>query len=149
MKKGWMYYFIGWTTMIVLFNIIAFVTPTSINGMSKFEGGFWPGYISIMISFVLHLINAKNFFSHKDKWERGTNTTGMIVSTVALIITIAIGGFCMVVPSMKDWIAIIVCSIVILISIAILIIIKGVMEYANKANQETERRKGNYGNFKM
>ena len=56
MKKGFMYYAICWIALVVLFNIICFVTPNEINGLNKFAGAFWSGYGFIMLTFVGHLI---------------------------------------------------------------------------------------------
>ena len=45
MKKSFKIYSLIWAICIAVFNVITFVTPNEIGGVSKFSGSFWVGYI--------------------------------------------------------------------------------------------------------
>lgn len=44
MKSKFKMYVIVWVAVVVLFNVIVFITPNEVAGMSKFGGAFWVGY---------------------------------------------------------------------------------------------------------
>lgn len=52
MKKTFSYYSICWLIALAVFNVITFVTPNEIAGVSKFTGAFWTGYIFITLAFI-------------------------------------------------------------------------------------------------
>ena len=62
MKKTFNYYSICWLISLAVFNVIAFVTPNEIAGISKFTGAFWVGYIFITLAFIGQLGCAYNAF---------------------------------------------------------------------------------------
>ena len=49
-------YVIIWILLVALFNVICFVTPAEVNGISKYQGAFWPGYGFITATFIIHMI---------------------------------------------------------------------------------------------
>ena len=85
MKKTFNYYSICWLISLVVFNVIAFVTPNDIAGVSKFTGTFWSGYIFITLTFIGqlgcaykafqadNLKNARQIISRNDATEDGKN----------------------------------------------------------------------------
>ena len=52
MKKSLKFYAIVWALCLAVFNVITFVTPNEIGGVSKFCGSFWGGYIFITVAFI-------------------------------------------------------------------------------------------------
>ena len=58
MKKSFGIYSIIWAIYLALFNVVVFVTPNEIGGVSKFGGSFWVGYIFITVAFAVQLICA-------------------------------------------------------------------------------------------
>ena len=50
MKKLFKSYFAIWAVLLVLFNIIAFVSA-GWTGQEKYTSSFWVGYVSITIAF--------------------------------------------------------------------------------------------------
>lgn len=136
MKKGFTYYLVVMFLIAVLFNVIAFVTPGTINGTSKFEGGFWPGYAFIMLSFVLCLISSKSCFDYTDKWEQGGKTTLIFISSVELAIMLVAGLLFMFLPGVKDWVSTICCTIILVVSVIVYMIFKGTTEHASRVNSK-------------
>ena len=110
MKKYIKSYAILWAILLVLFNVIAFVSPGWI-GYDKYVGAFWVGYVFIMVSFVGQLACA--FVTLKE-----TNATKLFykfpiirLSYTGLIVAFIVGGLCMLFYPLKSWICILVCVI--------------------------------------
>ena len=53
MKSKFKMYVIVWAAVVVLFNVIVFITPNEVAGMSKFGGAFWVGYAFILRNLEL------------------------------------------------------------------------------------------------
>lgn len=136
MKKGFLYYLVTWVCLLGLFNVIAFVTPDTIGGISKFEGGFWPGYAFITAAFLLHLISSKDCFNYADKWEKGSKTTLLFITSIELAIMLVVGMIFMFIPGVKSWIAIICCAIILAISLVLYVVFKGTTEHAERVNRK-------------
>jgi len=71
MKKSFKIYSLIWVICLAVLNVITFVTPNEIGGVSKYSSSFWVGYIFITIAFVGQLAcafvafkaeNLKKFF---------------------------------------------------------------------------------------
>ncbi len=109
MKKYFKYYGLGWLIALALFNVIVFVTPNEIAGMSKFGGGFWTGYIFITLAFLGQLGCSMFFFKEERKERIFLNVPVISISFTALIVTLIVGALCMVIPNLPYWVGIIVC----------------------------------------
>lgn len=129
-------YIIGWIVMLAFFNIICFVTPDQIGGINKYGGAFWSGYIFITISFVIHLIFNLIMLSARNKEQRIMNTPLIVVSFAELIVMVIAGVTCMIIPEFPNWIGIIICYTILVISIAVILSVKSVGEYSKVANDE-------------
>lgn len=127
-------YAIVWILLVGLFNICCFVTPNESNGVSKFEGGFWPAYGFVMLAFVLHLIFAYYMFSEKNDEKRRQNTMLTTISFIELVLMVVIGALCMMIPAVSYWVAIIVCYAVLAFSIIFLLSTKTVEDNKYAAN---------------
>ena len=73
MIKTFKFYVAAWAVLFVLYNIIVFVIPENILGISRSSASFILGYIFAVIAFICNLIcsfiafkseNAKKFFMH-------------------------------------------------------------------------------------
>lgn len=113
MKNSKVHYIVSWVLLVALFNIICFVTPSEINGMNKFEGGFWPGYVFITLAFIIHLIFMIYMLSKAEK----ANTPLVVISFIELFVMVAAGGAAMVIPGLPYWTGIIICAAVVVFSI--------------------------------
>ena len=65
MKKNFKQYITAWAVLLVLFNVIAFVSVGWIN-IEKYTPSFWIGYIFITLTFIGQLICAKFAFDEKN-----------------------------------------------------------------------------------
>ena len=112
MKKGFKSYAIAWAILLVLFNIICFTTPNEIDGMTKFGGAFWAGYVFITLAFIGQLICAYFALKAENLTKLFYNLPLITISYAGLIFTIIFGALCMAIPDLPNWIGIIICAIV-------------------------------------
>lgn len=112
MKKKFRTYAVCWVLMLALFNVIVFVTPNEIAGISKFSGGFWIGYGFTLAAFFGQLLCA--FFALREKEGRKLfyHIPLITISFGALILTAMFGILFMAIPKIPAWIAAIVCSVI-------------------------------------
>lgn len=127
-------YAIFWIVLIILFNLVCFITPNEWYGVSKFSGGFWAGYGFITASFLLHFIYAYFAFGERNKENRVLNIPLIIISFVELGLMIVAGALCMVIPSLPHWVGILICYTVLTFSIIFLLSAKVVGENTSNAN---------------
>lgn len=109
MKKTFNYYGICWLIALAVFNVIAFVTPNEIAGVSKFNGAFWAGYIFITIAFVGQLGCTYKAFKAENLKKMFYNIPLISVSYTGLIAMLVVGTVCMAVPFIPYWVGIIAC----------------------------------------
>lgn len=116
MKSNFKYYVIVWAVLVVIFNVIVFVTPNEIAGESKFDGSFWVGYIFIMLTFIAQLGIA--WYSLKDDITKTFYKMPLLsISYGSIIAMMVVGTICMVVPGFPVWLGIILCLLVLAFSI--------------------------------
>ena len=112
MKKSIGVYSVIWAICLAVFNVITFVTPNEIGGVSKFTASFWVGYVFITVAFIGQLVCA--FFALKaENIKKMFYRIPMIsISYTGLILMLIAGGIFMAIPTLPEWIGIIVCAII-------------------------------------
>ncbi len=119
MKKGFKTYAIAWAILLVLFNVIAFVSP-GWTGVDKYTSSFWIGYVFITICFVGNLLCANSAFKADSARKLFYNVPLITISYTALIVSFVVGGLCMLLSNLSYWLCVIVCAAVLaLFAIAI------------------------------
>ena len=112
MKKTFKFYAIIWVICLALFNVISFVTPDEIAGISKFSDSFWIGYIFITLAFIGQLICAYVAFQTENLKKLFYNIPLITISYIGLVVMLVVGGLTMAIPNLPNWIGIIVCLLV-------------------------------------
>ena len=112
MKKTFKFYAIIWAICLALFNVITFVTPNEIAGISKFDGAFWVGYIFITLAFIGQLACTRVAFKAENLKKLFYNIPLISISYSGLVVMLVIGGLTMAIPHFPNWIGIIVCLLV-------------------------------------
>lgn len=130
------HYIVFWLALVSLFNVVCFITPDEWYGASKYSGAFWAGYGFIMGAYGLHLSYALFAFRESNKEKKALNNPITIISFFELGIMIVVGAICMIVPTLPNWIGIILCYTVLAISIVFLVSAGAVEENKVSANKQ-------------
>ena len=112
MKKSFKIYSLIWAICLAVFIVITFATPNEIGGVSKFSGSFWVGYIFITIAFVGQLACAFVAFKAENLKKFFYNIPLLSISYGGLVAMLIVGSVFMAIPVLPEWIAIIVCVII-------------------------------------
>ncbi len=111
MNKNFKYYIAAWAVLAVIFNAIAFVTPAA-DGVSKFNGAFWSGYVLIMLALIGQLVCAYFAFKAKSKEQLFLKLPLVTISYSALILSFVVGAACMLIPNLPNWVGIVLCALI-------------------------------------
>ena len=124
MKKTFRYYFVIWAILLVLFNVIAFVSVGWVN-QEKYTPSFWIGYIFITLAFAGQLVCARMAFNAKNIQKLFYSIPLISISWTGLIISFIVGGLCMLISPLPYWVGVIICTIT-LAAVAIAIMKAGI-----------------------
>lgn len=106
--KKFKFYIAGWIVLVVLFNIIAFVTPAEIRN----EGMFWSAYVCLMLSCLIQLGCTYYAFNNADTANKlFLNLPIITISYTGMLITVLFGIIAIAVPSIPTWIGIVVAAL--------------------------------------
>ena len=116
MKKGFNLYIIAWAVLLVLFNVIAFVS-VGWAGYDKYTPSFWIGYVFITVMFIGQLVCTKKAFEADSAKKLFYNISLIRTSYVGLIVSFIVGGLCMLISPLPYWVGVIVCAIVLVANV--------------------------------
>lgn len=116
MKKTFKVYVICWTVLFAAFNLVTFVTPSLIPGMSKWSGSFWVGYAFITVAFIGQLACAYWAFREENRQKFFYSVSLVAVSYLAAVLMTIVGAVCMVVSFIPVWMGAIVCIVILAFS---------------------------------
>lgn len=121
-------YAIAWLAVLGLFNVIAFVTPNEIDGISKFDSSFWVAYSLITVTFIGQL--ACSFLVFRgESWKKSFYHLSLYkISVTSLAIMMIVGCLSIGIVTMPNWIGIIVCCLV--LTLYIVAVVKALMAIA-------------------
>ena len=91
MKKRFNLYAMVWTALLVLFNVVTFVTAIGTGGTEHLTGSFWLGYIFITIAFVGQLICSYIAFKSDSAQKTFYNISLIRTSWIGLIVSFIVG----------------------------------------------------------
>lgn len=112
MKDMFKKYTAVWAIFVAVFNVIIFAIPSEIAGMTKTGGAFYSSYIMIMLAFIGQLICAKRAFKENDADMFFLKVPLVTISYIALILSIAAGTVCMLIPDLPNWVGVIICVLI-------------------------------------
>lgn len=112
MKRNYIIYCIAWLVILGLFNVITFVTPSSYNGISKFDVSFWVSYGLITLMFIGQMVLAFIVFNQKRRVVTFYKIPIIRINAIGLAIMVVVGSVTMSIIPIPSWIGIIVNSLV-------------------------------------
>lgn len=111
MKKRFNLYIVAWGVLLALFNVIAFVS-VGWAGQEKYTTSFWIGYVFITVMFIGQLVCSYMAFKADSAKKLFYNISLIRTSYIGLIISVIVGGLCMLISPLPYWVGVIVCAIV-------------------------------------
>ncbi len=111
MNKQFKNYLVVWAVLLVLFNVIAFVS-VGWEGYEKYTASFWIGYVFISLCFVGQLACAYKALKEENLTKLFYNIPLFKASYSGLIASFVFGGACMLISPLPYWVGIILCAIV-------------------------------------
>lgn len=117
MKKRFNLYAMVWTALLVLFNVVTFVTAIGTGGTEHLTGSFWLGYIFITIAFVGQLICSYMAFKSDSAQKTFYNISLIRTSWIGLIVSFIVGTVFMVFSFLPEWLGSVLCCIVLAFNI--------------------------------
>lgn len=110
MKKAFKLYVVAFLAVVLLFNLIAFIVPTTPEN-DKFTASFWIGYSLIMVMLAGQFFCV--FYAFRaDTLKKIFYSVALIKQVyAALILSFIVGGVCMIFSFLPYWIGAIVCAI--------------------------------------
>lgn len=106
MKKGIKFYAPCWAIVLIVFNVITFAVPITVN-VNKFSPSFWIGYTFITLMFIAQLVCSIVFFKQDNNNKKFLNIPIISLSYTALLVSIIVGAVAMAVPFVPYWVGII------------------------------------------
>lgn len=141
MNKTFRSYTIVWAVLLAMFNVVAFVTPNEMAGMTKFGGAFWAGYIFISLAFVGQLAVAYYAFRAQENAQKFFYRVPLItISWTGLILTLVFGSACMIIPDMPNWLGVIICFVILGFNAMSLVKADAAAELVEKADEKIKNQ---------
>ena len=109
MNKNFKFYAIVWAILIAVFNIITFASPNEFEGMTKFGGAFWVGYVFITVAFLGQLAVSFYAFNTKNMQKFFYKIPLIRISWSGLILTLIFGSVAMYFYEFPKWLGAIIC----------------------------------------
>lgn len=111
MKKVFKNYAVIWAVLLVVFNVIAFVSPGWITH-EKYTASFWIGYVFITLAFLGQLACAYVAFKAENLTKLFYNLPLFSLSYTGLIVSFVVGGLCMLISPLPYWVGAVVSFVV-------------------------------------
>ena len=115
MSKGFKNYLIGWGIVFVAFNIIAFATPAKTTLGDKYTGGFWAGYLLIIVAMMAQLAVAYYTVAVK-KGKFFYKLPLITLSYTGLVLIMIAGSLSMFIKPLPEWAGGVICVIIIVLT---------------------------------
>ena len=139
MKNRFGTFFLAWLILLIVFNVITFVTP-EFDCCEKYTESFWIGYTFITITFLGQLICSYSALSEKNSQKLFYRLSLIKTSYSGLIATFFIGGLCMLLSGLAAWVGIIICVIVLACNILSIVKAAAVVGEVERIDQKVKQQ---------
>ncbi len=111
MKNEKKYYLIVWIVAVVIFHAIMFLLPDAM--LNPIEGSFWVIYLTVMASFLGQLYCSYLYAKKENKKERFLYIPVVLISYIALLMTLLLALQALTLQFLPNWFTIIVALLVV------------------------------------
>ena len=127
-------YGISLAILLVLFNVIAFVSPGWI-GAEKYTASFWTGYVVTTLSFAGEFACAWFALKEENVQKLFYNISLLTTSYSGLIAIFVVGVLCMLIPFLPVWVAILACAIVLALNALSVVKVTGAIQEVERIDE--------------
>ncbi len=140
MKINFKKYAIIWAILFAVFNALCFITPSEINGESKYTNAFWIGYVFIALAFIGQL--ACTWFAFKEGTVKGLiyNSSLITISTAGLVVMLIVGSITMLSTKVPQWLGILVCLLVLAFTAIMVIRAQSAVDAVEQIEQDVKKK---------
>ncbi len=132
MKKTFKSYIGVWTIGLVVFNVIAFITP------NELKSNFWTGYVFITFAFLGQLFCTKIAFKSKNANMFFYNFPLISISFIGTLIMLVIGTLTMTISAVPIWVGIVFCLMVLAFTVIAIINASVISETVSNIDTKTK-----------
>ncbi len=136
MNKRFKSYLIFWAVLLVLFNVIAFVSPGWIH-LEKYTPSFWIGYVCITLAFAGQLACAHKALKEQEASKVFYGIPLLRASYAGLIASFFFGGGCMLLSPLPYWVSALVCAVVLALNVIAVMKATVVAEAVARVDEKT------------
>lgn len=111
MNRGIKYYLLAWGIAVVIFHAVMFLFPDTVLGTD--DSAFWIIYVTIFISFIGQAVCSYIYAKKDKKEERFLYIPVVLISYIALLMTLLLALQAMTLRFLPDWFTIIVAILVV------------------------------------
>lgn len=140
MKKSFKVYCIVWALFFALFNIVTFVTPSEISGISKYTPSFFVGYGAIVLNFVAQLFAGNFAFKNSSLQKTFYGLSVVSVAYSGLIVQLIAGGICMIFPVIPVWVSVLLCAAVTVVNIIVMLVTAGAAQTVSGIDDDIKNK---------
>lgn len=139
MKKRFGLYSIYWAILLVLFNVIAFVS-VGWEAYDKYTPSFWIGYGVITVTFLGQLACAWFALKESNAQKVFYRISLLKTSYSGLISTFVFGGLCMLISPLPYWVGAILCGIVLVSNVLAVLKAVAVIDEVERIDREIKQQ---------
>jgi hypothetical protein len=110
-------YIFAWGILVIVFNLVVFVTPSEIAGYSKFRGAFWAGYLFVMVGMLLQFVCTWKSLEVNSSEKMFYKLPMLKLGYSTMIAMFVFGVAAMVIPNVPYWLGYIACLIILVFQI--------------------------------
>ena len=111
MKKNFKVYALIWAVLLAIWCSVVFLVQPG-SRYEKYDFRFWIAFLFIVLAFVGNLVCAHFAFKADSHKKMFLNLPLITVSWSALIAMIVVGAILMLIPDYSEWIAVVICIII-------------------------------------
>lgn len=112
MIKTFKKYLAAWIVMFIVFQVICFITPSEMYGLSKYGGAFWSGYAFINLAFIGNIICTYMAFKTENTKKFFYNIPLISISYTGIVTMLIFGSAFMAIPSFPNWLGAVLCLLI-------------------------------------
>ena len=137
MKKAFKFYSAIWAVLLVLLNVISFVS-IGWTGIEKYTPSFWIGYIFITIAFIGQIICTYIALKDNDIKKTFYNISLIFTSYTGLVLSFIFGGLCMLISPLPYWVGIVLCAVVLGFNVIAIIKASATIDIVNGIDEKVK-----------